>query len=73
MKSGSWGRLYVLHGDEPYLIQRCRSTLRKKLVSGPTEEFNFHPFTEENWDLDAFSDAVDAIPMMSEHSLVEVK
>ena len=72
VKSGSWGRLYVLHGDEPYLIQRCRSTLRKKLVSGPTEEFNFHPFTEENWDLDAFSDAVDAIPMMSEHSLVEV-
>ena len=72
MKSGDWGRLYIFHGEESYLIQSCRSTLRKKLVSGPTEEFNFHPFHAENWDIDEFAAAVDAIPMMAEHSLVEV-
>lgn len=72
LKSGEWGRLYILTGDEPYLVQSCRSTLRKKLVAGPTEEFNYHTFNQENWDIDAFAEAVDAIPMMSEHSLVEV-
>ncbi len=72
LKSGTWGRMYVFHGDEPFLIQSCRTTLRKKLVAGPTEEFNYHGFNAENWDIDEFSQAVDAIPMMSEHSLVEV-
>ncbi len=72
LQSGSFGRMYILHGDEPFLVESCRRELRKKLIPSPTEDFNYHRFTQENWSLDAFSEAIEALPMMSEHSLVEV-
>ena len=72
LRSGDFGRVYILHGDEPFLVESCRKELKKKLVSGPTEDFNYHRFTQETWNLEEFSQAIEAIPMMSEHSLVEV-
>ena len=63
---------YVFFGEEKYLLQNYRNQIRKKLVAGPAEDFNYHRFNDENWDVEAFADAVDAIPMMSEKSLVEI-
>jgi DNA polymerase-3 subunit delta len=64
--------MYVFYGEETYLIDSCRNALKNKLVAGPTEEFNYHRFTEENFSIDALQEAVEAIPIMSERSLVEV-
>ena len=72
LKAGSFQRMYVFSGEEKYLLEYYRQQLKKKLVSGPAEDFNYHRFTEENWDVEALSEAVEAIPMMSESSLVEV-
>lgn len=72
LKSGSFHQVYAFYGKERYLLEFYRRELRSKLVSGPAEDFNFHQFTEENYSLEAFSDAVNAIPMMSEYSLVEL-
>lgn len=72
LRNKDYGRMYVLFGEESYLVERCCSTLKKKLVSGPAEDFNYHRFTTENWDIEAFREAVEAIPMMSEYSLIEV-
>lgn len=72
LKAGTFRRMYVFFGEERYLLENYRQQLRKKLVSGPAEDFNYHRFHEENWDVDALAEAVEAIPMMSETSLVEV-
>ena len=72
LKAGSFRRMYVLFGEEGYLLEYYRRQLRKKLVEGPAEDFNYHKFQEENWNLEELSEAVEAVPMMSEHTLVEI-
>jgi len=71
LKSGNFKRVYVLYGEESYLVNSCRAALKKKLIDPLTEDFNYHRFTTENFSLDAFSEAVEAIPMMSEYTLIE--
>jgi DNA polymerase-3 subunit delta len=72
LKAGDFPRMYVFYGEETFLIESCRNSLKKKLVAGPAEEFNYHRFNEENFSIDALQEAVEAIPMLSERSLVEV-
>lgn len=63
---------YAFYGEESYLLENYRKQMKKKLVFGPAEDFNYHRFNEENWNIEAVSEAVEAIPMMSEYSLVEL-
>lgn len=72
LRSGQFHRIYAFYGEESYLRDHYRGQLKKKLVDGPAEDFNYHRFTEENFSLEALSEAVEAIPMMSEYSLVEL-
>ncbi len=72
LKTGEFSRMYVLYGEESYLVDSCRKSLKKKLIDPLTEDFNYHRFTQENFSLEAFQEAVEAIPMMAEHSMVEV-
>lgn len=67
------GKLYVFYGEEAYLRAHHLQLLKKTLVDGLTEEFNFHRFTPENFSMDALSDSVEAYPMMAEHSMVQVE
>ena len=73
LKSGQYGRLYLFHGEEHYLRDHYLKMLRDKLLDGPASDFNFHRFTHESVDLQELSDAVDALPMMAEYSLVQVE
>lgn len=72
LKSGRFGRLYLFYGEEHYLRDHYLQMLRGKLLDGPAEEFNYHRFTQENMDLEALADAVEAMPMMAECSMVQV-
>jgi DNA polymerase-3 subunit delta len=72
IRAGNFRKMYIFYGEERYLLENYRAQLRKKLVSGPAEDFNYHRFQEENWSMDDLSEAVEAIPMMSDRSLVEV-
>lgn len=72
LKARNPGRLYVFYGEESYLRSYYLDVLRKQLTEGPAEEFNFHRFTEENMDLGALQDAIEAMPMMAERSMVQV-
>lgn len=72
LKTGQFGRLYLFHGEEHYLRDHYLEMLRKKLLDGPAEEFNFHRFTQENMDLQTLAEAVEAMPMMAERTLVQV-
>lgn len=72
MKSEQYGRLYLFYGEEHYLRDHYLQMLRDKLLTGPAQEFNYHRFTPENMDMQSLADAVDALPMMAQCSLVQV-
>lgn len=72
LKTGNFARLYFFHGEERYLQEYYLSALKKKLVSGPMEEFNYRRLTAETMSLEALQDAVEAIPMMADMTMVQV-
>ena len=70
LKAGNPGQFYIFFGEEAYLREYYASQLMKKLSSGPAAEFNVHRFTAENFSAEAFSDAVEAMPMLADRTLV---
>lgn len=72
LKAGRPAGLYLFYGEERFLLEHYLAALKKKLLDGPAADFNFHRFTQENMDLEQFARAVEALPMMAEHSLVQV-
>ncbi len=63
---------YVFHGPEAYLRSYYLNSLHKLLVEDFAETFNYHRFTAENLDLQAVHDSLEAIPMMSPTSMVQI-
>jgi len=72
IKAGAPERLYFFHGEEVFLLHHYLNELRKKTVDPLTEDFNSHRFTQETFSVQAFSDAVEALPMMAERTFVQV-
>lgn len=66
-------RFYVFFGEEAYLRRNYVDRLHSLLLDELTQSFNYHRFTEENFSLEAFSEALEALPMMAERSLVQVE
>ena len=64
--------LYVFHGEEGFLMQHYLEQLRKLLLDELTESFNYHRLNNENFTIQTFADAVENLPMMAEHTLVQV-
>ncbi len=65
-------RLYIFCGEETFLLSHYLQMLRKALLDELTESFNCHRLTQENFDIRAFADAVENLPMMAERTLVQV-
>ncbi len=72
LKARELGRLYVFHGEEMFLLRHYVEQMKKQLIDELTESFNFHRFTSETFDMQSFADAVENMPMMAEHTLVQV-
>ncbi len=72
LKARELGRLYVFHGEEMFLLRHYLEQMKKLLLEELTESFNFHRFTAETFDLQTFADAVENMPMMAEHTMVQV-
>lgn len=72
IKNCTPARLYFFHGEETFLLQYYLQALKDKLIDDLTESFNFHKFTNENFDLRSFADAVENLPMMAEYTMVHV-
>ena len=64
--------LYVFYGDETFLMHHYLSELHKLLLDDLTASFNFHRLNNENFDLAALAQSVENLPMMAEHTLVQV-
>lgn len=65
-------RLYVFHGEEVFLLQHYLGQLKRLLIDDLTESFNFNRLNNETFDLQRFADAVEALPMMAETTMVQV-
>lgn len=72
LKNRDIGRLYFFHGEETFLLNHYLGQIRKQLLDEVTESFNSHRFTAETFDLAEFIDAVENLPMMAEHTMVQV-
>lgn len=72
IRNKTFGRLYIFHGEETFLLHHYFDQIRKNLVDELTESFNFHKYNNENFALQGFIDSVEAFPMMAENTLVHV-
>ena len=72
LKAKTFDRLYVLHGEETFLQHYYLERLKKALVDELTESFNFHKFTQEDFNIREFEDAINNLPMMAENTFVLV-
>lgn len=72
IRSKELGRLYFFHGEETFLLHHYFEQIKKILLDELTESFNFHKLNNETFDLRSFADAVENLPMMAEHTLIQV-
>lgn len=74
LKTENLSKLWFLYGDEPYLVAHYAQRLANTAV--PPDElavFNRHVFDGTALSLDALEAAVQALPLMGEHTCVWVK
>lgn len=74
LKGEAWHAVYFLYGDEPYLVAHYASRIADRVV--PPDDlaaFNRHVFDGTNLSLEALQAAVEAMPLMGEHTCVWVK
>lgn len=64
--------LYIFHGEEDYLRTYYLDALRKQVLTGIADDFNYHRFDSQTMNIGAFADAIEAIPMMAETSFIQV-
>ena len=72
LKNKDLGRLYFFHGEEVFLLHHYLEQIKKQLLVPLTESFNFHRLNNETFDIRAFADAVENLPMMAESTFVQV-
>ncbi len=72
LKAKDPARLYIFHGEEVFLLHHYLGQLKRVLLDELTESFNFHRLTSETFDIRSFADAVENLPMMAEHTMVQV-
>ena len=67
------GRLYLLWGREDYLREQYLLELKKICLPGGEDDFSYHRFDGAELDFQALADAVDAVPFLTERTLIEVR
>ncbi len=72
ISSKKLNNIYVIYGDEKYLVKHYTKELVKAAVGENPPEFSFHEF-EGAVDLNALSSAVGAVPFMTEYNCVLVR
>ena len=74
LKNGELSSLYFLYGEEPYLTAHFADLIADTAVpKDGMEDFNRHVFDGTSLSLDALEAAVEAMPLMGEHTCVWVK
>lgn len=73
LKSGGPERLYLLWGPEDYLRELYLQTLKDLCIPDGEDSFSYKRMDGPELDLKELSAAIDAIPFLSERSLIELR
>ncbi len=73
ISSGDFSRLYFLYGDEKYLVRHYTALIQKKAIDPAFADFNFHQYDGKEIDFEEAAQAAEALPMMSERTLILIK
>lgn len=72
LAAGEIGQVYLFYGEESYLREYYLGELKKALVPAGFEEFNYHKLDGKTVSMAELSEAVEAMPMMAERTMVVV-
>ncbi len=72
IKCSTLKSLYAFQGEERYLLEHYLKQIRKLVLPEGMEEFNHRTFTGVGFDVNAFNEAVEALPVFAEKTLIEV-
>lgn len=72
LSEGKIGQVYVFYGEESYLREYYLGELRRALVPAGFEEFNYHRFDGKTMSMAELAEAVEAVPMMAERTMIVV-
>ena len=71
LADGIFSRIYLIAGEEKFLVKRAAGWILKKAGNDAFPEFNSHAFTNDS-EVDSISDAAQALPFFAEHKCVAV-
>lgn len=72
LAAGTVGNLYIFHGEETYLRDKSLEQMKALLLTGGLDDFNYHFLAGKDFSLSLLQNLVDAMPMMSERTMVVV-
>jgi len=72
IKSGDIGRLYIFHGEERYLLERCLASLRALVCPDGLDGFNYKRYEGSGLLIEEIEDAANTFPLFAEKTLVEI-
>ena len=72
LKAQTPQNVYLFYGEETYLRDRYLEELRQLLVPAGFEEFNYHRLSGKTLTMQELNEAVEAMPMMAERTLIVV-
>lgn len=73
LKESGPERLYLLYGEEDYLLDNFLRQIRALCLEGAEEGFNYRKLDGETMSMSDFTEAVEAVPFFSERTLTEVR
>ncbi len=65
--------VYVLYGEESYLVEQYTRLIAKQAVGDPDDAFNMHRFDGQTITPEQLEEAVEALPLMAERTCVTVR
>ena len=73
LKSGKYAPIYLLHGDEPFFIDKVSHFIEKKVLAEHERDFNQHVFYGRDLDIDMLRETLRRFPVMAERQVVIVR
>lgn len=73
IKNNEIQNVYLIYGEEEFLIQKFIKLVKEKLVLPNFEDLNFINMDNKDFTIDKFIDACETLPFMAERKLVMVR
>ncbi len=71
IREQDFGRVYLLYGEEPYLVSEYGRRIARKAAGGAMEDFNLQTF-DGRAPVEEIAEAAEALPLMAERKCVVV-